>query len=188
MNRDYDRLLGDLARTLGAVDPAETRALVRALADARAVFVAGAGRSGLLGRAFAMRLAHLGLRVHAAGDATTPAIGAGDLLLACSGSGKTEAVLSMAVRARQAGARVALVTGAIIAPLTQVAHQRVLLPPIIPAAAQRAEPPDPDAFFQPMRTLFEQALLLFLDRVTLDLMDALGVSPQDMERRHSNLE
>ena len=34
----------------------------------------------------------------------------------------------------------------------------------------------------------DEALLLFLDGVTLDLMRALDVSAADMERRHTNLE
>ncbi|MDT5127294.1 MAG: 6-phospho-3-hexuloisomerase, partial [Mycobacterium sp.] len=57
------------------------------ITTARAVFVIGNGRSGLATQMAAMRLMHLGLRVHVAGEVTAPAIGAGDLLIAVSGSG-----------------------------------------------------------------------------------------------------
>ena len=69
---DLDRLLADLGKILRSVDAEDRRAFVRALHEARTVFVAGAGRSGLVVRAFAMRLAHLGLRVHVVGESTAP--------------------------------------------------------------------------------------------------------------------
>jgi 6-phospho-3-hexuloisomerase len=38
----------------------------------------------------------IGLDAHVVGDATTPSIGTGDLLIALSGSGRTETVVNMA--------------------------------------------------------------------------------------------
>jgi 6-phospho-3-hexuloisomerase len=192
-HQDADPLFRDLARILKSVDPEERRALSRAINEARGVFAAGAGRSGLVVRAFAMRLAHMGVRVHVVGDATTPAAGHGDLLIVASGSGRTESMLGVAGRAVAAGAKCAVVTGAILAPLVKVAHQKVLLPPTMPASTQDASAmggvaPDPHALIQPMRTLFEQALFLFFDLVVLDLMALRGASAADMERRHANLE
>jgi hypothetical protein len=54
---------------------------------ANRVFVVGAGRTGLALKMAAMRLMHLGLVVHVAGEVTSPAIGRCDLLLVASGSG-----------------------------------------------------------------------------------------------------
>lgn len=191
-SRDPDHLLADLGRVLRAVDGEERRAFGKAICEAKTVYAIGAGRSGLVARAFAMRLAHLGLRVHVVGDVTAPAIGVGDLLVAISGSGSTESVLSIARRAIAAGARLALVTGAVFAPLTQAAALRVLLPPTMPsagaAAPNPAAGPDVPALLQPMRTLFEQASLLLLDLVVLDLMAERGTTAAEMERRHANLE
>ena len=51
----------------------------------------------------AMRLMHLGLTVHIAGDTTTPAITSGDLLLVASGSGTTSGVVKSAETARKPG-------------------------------------------------------------------------------------
>src|SRR5437868_14505817 len=47
---------------------------------AERIFVIGAGRSRLAISMVAMRLMHLGLRVHVIGEVTTPAIQGGDLL------------------------------------------------------------------------------------------------------------
>ncbi|HKP05968.1 MAG TPA: 6-phospho-3-hexuloisomerase, partial [Microbacterium sp.] len=62
-------------------------ALAGLILSADRVFVGAAGRSGIALRMTAMRLMHLGLDVHLLGDVTTPAIGAGDVLLTASGSG-----------------------------------------------------------------------------------------------------
>src|SRR4029453_17571381 len=50
--------------------------------------VPGRGRSGMMGRAFARRLGQMGLRVWGLDDTTVPRLGAGDLLIACTGSGE----------------------------------------------------------------------------------------------------
>lgn len=52
-----------------------------AILKADRIFVAGAGRSGFVARAFANRLMHMGLTVFFVGEPTTPAIKAGDLLV-----------------------------------------------------------------------------------------------------------
>lgn len=97
------------------------------LAGADRVFVHGAGRSGLALRMTAMRLMHLGLRVHVVGDATTPAIAPGDVLLTASGSGTTAGIVRAAQSAVDAGARVAALTTAGL-PLAELASAVVVVP------------------------------------------------------------
>jgi len=65
---DLETVLDELGETMRAVDPGGLRALEERLVAARRVFVAGAGRSGLVVRAFAMRLMHLGLHAHVVGS------------------------------------------------------------------------------------------------------------------------
>ena len=169
----------------------EAATFVREVVAARRVYVAGAGRSGLMMRAFATRLMHLGKETHVIGDVTAPALTRGDLLIIGSGSGRTESMVGVAARAQSAGARVALITSAILGPLAALAHVRVRMPPILPAdvlaGPQPGAAPAPSVF-QPMRTLFEQALLVWLDLTVVSLMDALGVTPDMIEARHQNVE
>jgi 6-phospho-3-hexuloisomerase len=68
------------------------------------IFVAGAGRSGLCMRAFAMRLMHLGKIVYVVGETITPSILTADLLILGSGSGRTTGLLGVAEMARRQGA------------------------------------------------------------------------------------
>ena len=62
------------------------------------IFVTGAGRSGLAAKAFAMRLMHLGLISYVVGETISPAIYEGDCILAISGSGETNTVVSTFVK------------------------------------------------------------------------------------------
>jgi 6-phospho-3-hexuloisomerase len=167
-------VLEDLGRILKAVPDAETRAFVHAIRDARRVFMSGLGRSGLIARMFGMRLVHLGREATIVGDTTTPAIRKGDLLIQCSRTGRSP-ILHHTIRlAHREGARVAAVVGT---PETLKADLVVRLP-LEAAKAEKA---------QPMGSLFEQALLLYLDHVVLLLMAELKKTVEDMERIHSNL-
>lgn len=188
---DAESLLGNLGRMLKSVEAAQSAALCRALVDARSVHVAGVGRSGLILRGFAMRLTELGLRVHVHGDSTTPAHGADDLLLVCSGSGATASLLVASEHALAHGGRLAVITSAVISPLARLAHEKVVLPPLLPGASTAPGSgalPGTAELFLPIRTLFEQACFLYLDGVAEALMDALGQTPQDVEARRANLD
>src|SRR5271166_506950 len=85
----FDRklILTELERTLAAISEPEIAAAQRMIQAANRLFVMGAGRTGLALKMAAMRLMHLGLVVHVAGEVTTPAIGPGDLLLVASRTG-----------------------------------------------------------------------------------------------------
>ena len=56
----------------------------------------GSGRSGFVGRAFALRLMHLGFNVYVSGETITPALTGDDLVVALSGSGTTTTVVAQA--------------------------------------------------------------------------------------------
>lgn len=185
--KEISAVLGELGGVLARVDEAALRALEERVAGARRVFVAGAGRSGLMMRAFAMRLMHLGLEAHVVGDATTPSIQAGDLLVVGSGSGETESLRGMARRAREAGAALALLTTVPSSTIGGLADTVVRFDAPSPKAA-RVPGVAPPPSVQPMGSLFEQALLLSLDTVVLRLATARGASSEQMFERHANLE
>lgn len=175
-------ILRELETVLGQVDPSAGRALTDAILDAERIFTAGAGRSGMAVRGFAMRLMHLGLDAFVCGETTTPAIGPRDLLLVVSGSGETASLITMAQRAAAKGAKVALIT---VRPESTIgrAAQVVLQ---IPAPTPKA-----DSSFrsiQPMGSLFEQSSSLVMDALVLELMERLGETEDSMFARHADLE
>ena len=62
------KVMDELEGALNAISPGEAKAFADAILKAERIFVAGAGRSGLAAKAFAMRLMHLGLPTYVVGD------------------------------------------------------------------------------------------------------------------------
>ncbi|RYF64320.1 MAG: SIS domain-containing protein, partial [Comamonadaceae bacterium] len=138
-------------------------------------FLSGQGRSGNMVRALAIRFMHIGVQVHVAGEPTTPAIGAGDLLVAVSASARTKATLEHIQVARKVGAGVALVTTVADAPDS---IDRVLRLPVRSAV--------PSA--QHAGSLFEQTILLLGDSLAWHVQRQLGVDDAALDARHANLQ
>lgn len=77
-------ILNEIHSVLDKINEQSFAQLFSSILDAKNIFVTGQGRSGLVSRTFAMRLTHIGLNAYCVGDATTPNIDKGDLLIACS--------------------------------------------------------------------------------------------------------
>jgi 6-phospho-3-hexuloisomerase len=176
-------ILKELERTLRLISDEEAEQLMDAILEAKQVFVAGAGRSGLMARSFAMRLMHMGINAYVVGETITPGVEKNDLLLVASGSGETQNLVSMAQKAKHLEARVALVTILPQSTLGQAADITVQIP---------AKPKDDadvgNPSIQPMGSLFEQSLLLLFDAVILRIMEKKGLISSTMYGRHANLE
>lgn len=158
------------------------QALVAAITAARRIYVLGLGRSGFILRMFAMRLMQIGFPAHVVGDATTPAIEPGDLLIALSGSGRTETVVHLAAKARSYGARVLAITSGAATPLAELADVVVLAP----SASVKVDPASPTRL--PLANALEQAMAIYLDCVGAMLAEQAGQDNFIMMRRHANLE
>ena len=158
------------------------------------VYVMGAGRSGLVAKAFAMRLMHLGFLSYVVGETITPAMTKGDMLIVFSGSGKTRTVLDIAETAKQQDGRVCLITASPRSPLGDKADCIVLIPDFRKAAAgekltfaSRSITGD-DALFAPLGTLFETLSWVFCDAIVSVLIDLLQTSAAEMQESHANIE
>ncbi|UXM92168.1 6-phospho-3-hexuloisomerase [Paenarthrobacter sp. JL.01a] len=175
-------ILDELARIASGLDFGQLARLADKVSGAERVFLAGAGRSGLVLRMAAMRLMHLGLTVHVAGDTTTPAITEGDLLLVASGSGTTSGVVKAAETALAAGAGVAAVTTNPSSALAGLADALVVIP-----AAQKTDHGSAVSR-QYSGSLFEQSLFLVTESVFQTLWEATAEPAEKLWLRHANLE
>jgi 6-phospho-3-hexuloisomerase len=182
---EYAReIIRELDFTLASISPEEAEQLVQLILGARRIFMAGAGRSGLAVKAFAMRLMHMGLAAYVIGEMVTPAMTADDLLLIGSGSGATASLVTMAERAKKLGASLALVTILPVSAIARLADVTVRISAPTPKADGAARL----SSVQPMGSLFEQSLLIFLDIIVLRLMETKSVNSSTMFERHANLE
>jgi 6-phospho-3-hexuloisomerase len=136
-----------------------------------------------MARAFAMRLAHLGLPVEVLGETTTPPVDQGDTLVAVSGSGTTHSTVHAAQTASDQGLWVVAVTSDPGSPLARVADRTL----VIPAATKWRRPGEP-ATEQPLGSLFDQACHLVLDAVCLHLARRTGTDNRQARTRHASIE
>ncbi|KON29789.1 hypothetical protein AC482_05585 [miscellaneous Crenarchaeota group-15 archaeon DG-45] len=191
-----DEILRGISEAMEELDLSQVEGMLEALLRTRAgrsrVLVVGAGRSGLVGKAFAMRLMHLGFDVYVMGETITPSVGEGDLVLIISGSGSTALPVTVAGMAKRLGARVLAVTSHPDSPLGKAADHLVL----IPGRERRAREEEYSSRqmlgehepLAPMGTLFEDACMVFLDSVIAELMARLGTSEEEMRRKHAAIE
>ena len=174
--------LEEVTAILDRVDDAGAAAMVDAILGVDRVFVVALGRSGMLARMFAMRLMQIGLTAHVVGDVTTPAIAPGDLLVAISGSGRTETVVAMARKASGFGAGVLAITSHAATPLAEIADVVIILP----AGSVKTNVATPTRL--PLANALEQAMAIYLDCVGAMLAERCGQDNAAMMRRHANLE
>lgn len=179
-------IIEELSGLFARVDGGQAERLAATLqANQGALFVAGAGRSGLLLRCFAMRMMHTGFATHLVGDVTTPAARKGDILLIGSGSGETGSLAALAGKAKRLGVTVALVTASPDSTIAGLTDQVVVVPAPSPKAHGAL---DSVRSAQPMGNLFEQGMFLLLDALVMFLMRQTGISSERMFERHANLE
>ena len=109
--REMMRLMASKIRsTADSIADREIELFIGEILKADRVYVMGAGRSGLVAKAFAMRLMHLGLASFVIGETITPAMKPGDLIIVFSGSGRTKTVADIAETAKEIGGRVSLIS------------------------------------------------------------------------------
>ena len=166
--------------------------LIESRDDGKKVVVVGAGRAGLVGRAFAMRLMHLGFNSYVVGETITPALKEGDLLIAVSGSGSTKIVVEIAKAAKNVGAYVIAITSYPDSPLASIADLVVRVPGRTKVSSKE------DYFTRqilglhepllPLGTQFETNCMIFFDAVIVELMGRLGITEEELMARHTNIE
>jgi 6-phospho-3-hexuloisomerase len=174
--------LAELSAVAGAMDEAGLQAACARIAAAGRVMLYGCGREGLMMRALAMRLYHLGFSVSMQGDLTAPPLGAGDLFFAACGPGQLATVSALAGVARAAGAGVLMVTAEPLGASVALADQILLIP------AQTMANDRGGVSVLPMGSLFEGAMFLIFEVMVLKLREMRAESAEDMRARHTNME
>lgn len=174
-------IVAEQVEAIARVDEMAVADLLTSIGSAGSIFLLGEGRSGLVGRMFAMRLMHLGHQTYVIGETTTPSIGGGDLLIAISGSGETAVVVMLTESAKQAGARIAAVTANAESRLARLADLTVRIPTQHKLQGSSSR--------QYGGSLFEQSTLLLFE--TMVSMLAAGDAASgfaSLAKRHANLE
>ena len=131
-----------------------------------------------------MRLMHMGVNSYVVGETCTPNITAEGLLVICSGSGETKSLVNHATKAKEVGAKIALITINPQSTIGKMADVVVEISAPSPKSAKEGQIKS----IQPMGSLFEQSEGLFMDIAILKLMEIKNMTSETMFGRHANME
>lgn len=171
----------EIDEVLDLVDESQIDDVETLITKDKRIFVLGAGRSGLMARAFAMRLMHIGYHPYVIGETITPSIQKGDVLVAVSGSGNTQSILELAEKAKNNGVTLIGVTSNKSSKLGKIADKLI----VVPGATKAG---DGVKSIQLLSTLFDQTVHITLDVLCLKLSRRDHTSNQQAAAEHSNME
>jgi 6-phospho-3-hexuloisomerase len=186
-----------IKKTTGMLDRDQMVAFFHAMLVAERVYVAGAGRSGFIAKAFGMRLMHLGFDAYVVGETITPAFKAGDTLVIISGSGETLSMVSICETARELEGKICLITASQDSRMSKIADCVVNLGDLTGYYQDRnsfevrqltGEYRSVTPAFAPLGTLFETLALVFTDAVISSLMEVKKAEINELKNRLTNVE
>ncbi len=192
MEEYFKKLIEQIEMTLEKISSKDMEKFVRIIKNSRRVYLAGAGRSGLVAKAFAMRLVHLGKRTFVVGETVVPSMRKSiDTLVVVSGSGRTRSILEIAKTAKGIGGKLVAVTGEKKSPLAKIADHVIC----IPAGKTKFSSKNYDSSqllggvpVTPLGSLFEICALLFFEAIVYRLMKELKITEEKLKKVHTTLE
>ena len=179
----------DAADTLSKTgDGTKISLFVDEILSAPRIFLMGAGRSRYEAQKFVMRLMQLDFSVFVIGETTTPRVKVNDLVIAISGGGETESIVLNARIILGLGAKLATITSVETSTLGKLANITIILPGRTKenSSLDYAERRLTGGSTAPLGSLFENTAAVFLDSVTIVLMNITGQTEMEMKERHAN--
>lgn len=167
---------GHIREALGRIPDEDRVRFADMILSGNRIFIFGAGRSGLVGQMFAVRLVQLGLHVYFVGDMTTPIIAPGDLVILISNTGKTLSVTKTAQIAKRIGSSVVCLTSDRKCKLAEISDLCITVEP-----EKDGETPN----LAPLGTLFEDTALMFFDCMIPVLMKRRNMTEEEMRSHHA---
>jgi 6-phospho-3-hexuloisomerase len=175
-----------------SIDMASIDEFARMLNEGNRIFIMGAGRSGLVAKSFAMRLMHIGYQVYVVGEIVTPAVTAGDVVVAISGSGNTRTISEFGEICKKLNVKLITVTSNKDSVLGRISD-------LVVTIDSKSRLDHSKEYMErqlsgnhksmtPMGTLFELTAAVFLDSFIAKLMVVKGVDEAALKKRHTVLE
>jgi 6-phospho-3-hexuloisomerase len=191
-NDAVNDIIDNVSKITQSVNQEEINKMIETVTNVENIFLMGLGRSGLVAKAFGMRLMHLGLNVYIVGETITPAITDKDCLIAISGSGETSYIISTTGIAKSIGAKIIAITSYTESTLAQESDLIVQLKGRTKIDNEpnyiRRQISGQHQTLSPMGTIFEISALVFLDSIIAQMMHDLGQTEADLKSRHTVLE
>ena len=193
MKSSIDAIIGNIRAAEEYLNEEDIDKFLDIIVSSKNVFLIGAGRSGLSAKAFAMRLMHLGISSYVVGETISPAIYEDDCIIAISGSGETNTIVSAANIAKNRGSKVLALTSYPESTLGKLADTVLLV-----KGRTKVEADDENYMkrqihgnytsLTPLGTAFELTTLVFLDALVSELMEIMHQTESDLIARLTVLE
>lgn len=174
----------EVTAVLSRVDAEQMQTFLDLIQQARKIALYAGGREGLIIRALAMRLFHLGYDVSVVGDMTAPFLTNGDLLILSVGPGYISTVDALRSVAQRDGATVLCLT-AQPEGITALDADKIVY---LPAQTMADDTGGKATSVLPMGSLYELVLFVFSEIVVLELLKRTGRTFGQARDRHTNLE
>ena len=189
-------IIKEISNCLNAVDTKQTETLIEEILKAEKVFLTAVGRVNLSLQCFGKRLAHLGVNVELVGSLTEKPATKKDLLIIASGSGESIIPISIAKKAKFHKTKIGIITSAnkstlkrlcdfyviLIAPTKKIVQGKLANQSLYDKASKSSNS------VQPMSSLFDQALHIYGDIVSLIIFNRKKYNKDDIWKYHANLE
>lgn len=191
VKKSVRNIISEISSFMEEIDENTIEGVISEILKADKIFIVGAGRSGLVGKAFAMRLMQIGFKVYVVGETITPSMEEGDLLIAISNSGETKSVCLASQIASSIKGKIVVITSNKNSRLSKKATKSLII--------DTKHRTDPNRFvqkgfhnevpsFAPLGTLFEVSTLLFFEGLIGALMERMNRKEEDLKKMHSVLE
>ena len=174
VKENLEHILKELQDATFKIEEEQIENVLKLIAPDKKIFLTGKGRSGLAAKGFANRLMHLGFQAYVIGEISTPHTKAG--------SGETDALVSIAKKAKESGLYLGLVTMNPQSTLGKMADGMIILPGDSKGNNEEKHS------IQPMGSQFEQMSFLIFDAIVLKLMENWNQTSEQMFMRHADLE
>jgi 6-phospho 3-hexuloisomerase len=172
-------ILDEITSVLSKVDMGQLEDVVDSVKRDVSIFVDGEGRSGLMGKGFAMRLMHLGYRVYAVGETINPAVQKNDIYFAISGSGESGNVVLNTKKAKEKGCFIISVTSKPESTISSLADKLIVVP-----GTTKGDNGEQRKSVQLLSSLFDQSLHIVLDALCLMLSRKDNISNSEATAKH----
>lgn len=176
MDNTVLKILDELNENVKRVDSSVLDKISNLICETKRIYTYGCGRSGIEMMAFGMRIMHLGKESYYVHDTCVPPIKEDDLLIVASGSGNTESTIAIVNRAIQNKAKVVSISGnknSKIGNLSDLVLE-------IPLSGFET--------IQAQGNCYDQTMFICLDIIIYKCMKNLGLTEEDMDRNHTNIE
>tara|TARA_B110000037_G_scaffold214133_1_gene269580 strand:- start:1502 stop:2101 length:600 start_codon:yes stop_codon:yes gene_type:complete len=187
-------IVSEISNILSSINNKQTDNLINQIILAERIFLIAIGRVNLSLQCFGKRLSHLGFKIELVGSLTEKPATKKDLLIVASGSGESIVPLYISKKAKKIGCKILHVTSAKKSSIRKLADyivelnaptkkNQIIVKDSLSDSASKTK-----ISIQPMSTLFDQALHIYGDIVSVQIIEKLRLNKINLWKNHANLE